>query len=342
MLIVGGIWARELDPECGETYESARFTIGPEQMGNSKYRVLNGNSCPGYSWKTSSPLTAGEYPFEINLPLSPIIAQQPTYVGKTNPIKGIIGYAVNGVPILGPATPSGGDIVIQESGDFDACGGHNNKPHEFSFNAPITGFYHYHIAPGTKVPGGPLCPAALTWYNETKGAHSPLAGFMADGIPIYGLNGAGGKPPTDLDHCGGHSSDKKFYHYHFKATFPYSVECLVGCTDGSMNPLLDNGGGNCVANKTLTAKNDYSSLKNLKISYGGYGVNHTNWTGPALLLVFGFMTFIPATICCICINCAQKREAKEETDRAGKDASFAHQLTYLGEVETLEEMDNIL
>jgi len=41
---------------------------------------------------------------------------------------------------------------------------------------------------------------------------------MADGIPLFGWRGAGGKAPTDLDTCGGHigsgTDEYPFYHYH--------------------------------------------------------------------------------------------------------------------------------
>jgi hypothetical protein len=90
----------------------------------------------------------------------------------------------------------------------------------------------------------------------------------------YGPYTAKNKVPTDLDECGGHSSDSiKFYHYHFQGQYPYSVNCLRGCVDGNLNSRLSS---TCVPSDK---QYDYSSLKGLKISYGGDGVNHTSWTG---------------------------------------------------------------
>ena len=62
---------------------------------------------------------------------------------------------------------------------------------------------------------------------------SPLVGFMADSIPIYGPKGANGSLPEGLDQCNGHASDLPFYHYHFTSNYPYAVDCLWGQLDGS-------------------------------------------------------------------------------------------------------------
>lgn len=56
----------------------------------------------------------------------------------------------------------------------------------------MTGTYHYHSEPG------PGCV-----YSDALGQHSPIFGVMADGIPVYGAYGDGGKAPTNLDECGG-------------------------------------------------------------------------------------------------------------------------------------------
>ena len=60
-------------------------------------------------------------------------------------------------------------------------------------------------------------------------SHSPIVGFLADGIPIYGPRGANGAIPSDLDECNGHDSDQPFYHYHATTNAPYLVQCLKGC-----------------------------------------------------------------------------------------------------------------
>lgn len=155
------------------------------------------------------------------------------------------------------------------------------------------------------------CPEAKLWYNESISGHSPLAGFMADGIPIYGPYTSNSKVPTDLDECGGHSSDAiQFYHYHFQGKYPYSVNCLRGCVDGSFNNKLSSNP--CVAGDI---QHDYSPLKNLVITYGGDGINHTNWTGPACLLAFGFIFFLPSAIFCLIICCSSKN--RDENSKSG-------------------------
>lgn len=191
---------------------------------------------------------------------------------------------------------------------YDQCGGYSSPPYRGPFSVPITGYYHYNAMPGVREPSNSAilyCPEISSWYNESDsvGGHSPLVGFMADGIPIYGPYTKRNKLPTDLDTCGGHSSDaNSFYHYHFQNKYPYSVECLRGCLDGSMNSKLDNG--ECTVD--TTRKYDYSSLLTLDTEYGGNGENHTNWTGPASLLSFGFFLFLPSALFCMCICCSSK------------------------------------
>jgi len=88
------------------------------------------------------------------------------------------------------------------------------------------------------------------------GQHSLLAGFMADGIPLYGPNGVSGTPPTDLDECGGHSSELGMYHYHAQDVYPYTAECLKGCLEGS-------GWANSVNSKACASSGttyDYSAV----------------------------------------------------------------------------------
>ena len=158
----------------------------------------------------------------------------------------------------------------------------------------------------------------LAATTKTISQHSPLVGWMADGIPIYGPYTTSGALPQDLDECGGHSSDDySFYHYHYQPTFPYSVTCLRGCLDGSMNSKL-NSGKYCDVNLTYTTTNnsnltnviDYSYFQYYSTSYGGSTINLPDWTGPITLLAFGFAVFIPACLCCICALCSQKKRAQ--------------------------------
>lgn len=305
MLIVGAIWAKYQYPTCGTDLASSRFILTSI---SSTTRLLSGNSCPGYDWSAQkSTFTAGERHFDITIPTYPKIAKTPTYI-----YEGIIGYALNSVPIYAPGSSAKADAVKVQSVKFDQCGGSDSNPVGFTFNLPITGVYRYFSMPGDGSPMShatpkdtnfKLCSAAANWYNDTaRNAHSPITGFMADGIPIYGPRGRNGSAPSDLDACGGHSSDLPFYHYHFQATYPYSVGCLRGCLDGQFNDALD---GSCNVNTTATLASNYSTIANLTVRYGGVGVNSTDWSGPACLLIFGFIIFIPGMLCCICMMCAK-------------------------------------
>ena len=316
-VIIGATWTKYLEPECGIDINSAKFTISVDK--NSNKRLLNGNGCPGYNWLAQKQSikreTAGEYSFNYELYLNPIISLKPYFVGKTNSFDGPIGIALNGVAIWGPSKSDGDDTIINEYNNYDQCGGISTPPSNFAFSAPITGYYHYRIMPGTSnVLNSPisLCSESIAWYDESKGTsngHSPIIGFMADGIPIYGPYSTKGKQPNDLDICGGHASDEyKYYHYHFQPKYPYSVNCLRGCVDTSMNTKFHDF--SCTPNMTLIAKpskyNDYSSLSTFVIKYGGDGINSTNWSGPASLLAFGFIIFIPSSMCSICICFSSK------------------------------------
>jgi hypothetical protein len=333
MIAIGSTWAHFLKPECGSSYDSARFSIYTDVFTGE--RILEGNACPGYDWSSQSTYnTAGQYDFRYALSSEPRIATTPFYVGMTNPVPGPIGVAMNGIPIYNPSTSEHKDAVKDQHVLFDQCGGFNAAHKDFTFNAPVTGYYHYLELPGVKAltaqtttstaaspssettatttstsplsatsPAQTYCSPSYKWYNESHGKHSPIAGFMADGIPIYGPYSSKGVLPTDLDECGGHSSDDySYYHYHFQLTYPYSVNCLKGCINGAMNAKLHTP--TCAIDNTVSY--DYSSLLTTSISYGGSGKNSTNITGPACLITFGILLVISSITCFSCLYC--KRE----------------------------------
>jgi hypothetical protein len=96
-------------------------------------------------------------------------------------------------------------------------------------------------------------------YTAAAAQHSPQLGWMADGIPIYGPNGAGGVQPADLDVCRGHDSDQGFYHYHGSASY------LVGCLRGCIRTNLGNNGLSSRVRTTCQAadasvKQDYTGV----------------------------------------------------------------------------------
>lgn len=202
MLIIGAIWAKYDSPTCGTAYHTAQFSITPTT--DLTLRKFEGNSCPGYDWRSQSTshnghqTLAGEHKIEFFLTSSPRINRKPFYVGKLYPmlaIDGPIGYALNGIAIYSPVNSNGDDAVLSEGGMFDQCGGHNEPSEDFTFTAKIPGFYHYHSMPGDSLPlahdrNAPttsinFCRDAKEWYIDSS-SHSPLVGFLADGIPIYG------------------------------------------------------------------------------------------------------------------------------------------------------------
>ncbi|CAI5506584.1 unnamed protein product [Closterium sp. Naga37s-1] len=84
---------------------------------------------------------------------------------------------------------------------------------------------------------------SASFWQDAPGQHSPLVGFLADGIPLYDPCGAGGALPSGLDECGGHVGDGSsstgepaFYHYHASSTAPYTVACLKGCSNTTTRP----------------------------------------------------------------------------------------------------------
>jgi len=127
--------------------------------------------------------------------------------------------AINGVQIYGNSDAEDRNAYTYEGSSFDTCYGHPNAQND----------YHYHIQPAATSTCG---------FVQTAGQHSPLFGFMADGIPIYGPLGDDGIAPTDLDYCGGHTDTSySYYHYHLANDYavPYTVNCLRGCIFSNLN-----------------------------------------------------------------------------------------------------------
>ena len=105
--------------------------------------------------------------------------------------RGGIGVAFNGVKYDPPA-PTHAILAAHTIAPLDDHGGHVN-PH---------GGYHYHAVTGS------------TKEILQTDIHSPIIGYAIDGFAIYALLDKNENKPTDLDECGGHSDDKRGYHYH--------------------------------------------------------------------------------------------------------------------------------
>jgi hypothetical protein len=168
------------------------------------------------------------------------------------PVMGALGVALDGVSLFGPTDNEARNALVYEGSSLGTCGSH----------ADGQGELHYHAMPGV-APAGceagtrELCsdviPSDATMCNEVTegpwafyntevqsnsfafgtakdqaGSHALLLGFYADGVPLYGPEGVDGQEVSDLDRCGGHSSDLGFYHYHATRTSPYLIACLRG------------------------------------------------------------------------------------------------------------------
>eukprot|EP00339_Tiarina_fusa_P025278 CAMPEP_0117012566 /NCGR_PEP_ID=MMETSP0472-20121206/10548_1 /TAXON_ID=693140 ORGANISM="Tiarina fusus, Strain LIS" /NCGR_SAMPLE_ID=MMETSP0472 /ASSEMBLY_ACC=CAM_ASM_000603 /LENGTH=1529 /DNA_ID=CAMNT_0004715667 /DNA_START=109 /DNA_END=4698 /DNA_ORIENTATION=+ len=165
--------------------------------------------------------------------------------------EGIVGVAVNGVPIVYEHPGEGANTLL-----FDSCGGHGD----------LANRYHYHIPPvcllrslgGTvpRVSDWWLAPSAETqWPSKAseRGEKSPLVGWAIDGNPIFGPYnpdngelvvpaGAGGPEECSantLDECNGMTLENGIYAYFITPTFPFVPPCLMG--EVPVDAVVDGG-----------------------------------------------------------------------------------------------------
>ena len=123
-----------------------------------------------------------ETPTEIYvIPKDPVKSE--TVQSLSNPIW----IAFNGIRFDAPA-PVDAILAANTIAAFDDCGGHVN---------PVAG-YHYHAET--------WCAPRVT-ENED---HEQLIGFALDGFELYEHN----DEITDLDECGWHTDEVRWYHYH--------------------------------------------------------------------------------------------------------------------------------
>jgi hypothetical protein len=173
---------------------------------DSQFRYIRSKACrQNLEAQGTSALEPETQEFLFILPRNPIFQQQAPPLASLR-FQGVIGVAVNGVPIYSNFRKDGQNALLDE-GKLDHCGGHISE----------SGIYHFH--------SNPVCI-----YENSPGVHSPLVGFMIDGVPIYGNQDQRGLPPTNLDECNGHIDPEiKHYHYHFTPDFPFSIKCFKGC-----------------------------------------------------------------------------------------------------------------
>eukprot|EP00936_MAST-01D_sp_MAST-1D-sp1_P000797 g797.t1 len=238
------IWGNQLLKPyelCGVDASSSAVTITTD----ATTRTISSNGCPGYDWRKARSgkdalVTRAGSPavtrlMTFSLPRQPQMNDLPLDVRKFH---GPIGITLNGVLFYGPSDAAGRDKVRQLGAKLDPCGG----------TALENGQYHYMSTPGDKAPLShyasrnnrfEYCDDLPRHMRSTPGLHSPLLGFMVDGVPIYGPQDVGGVPPADLDECQGHTdAEHPFYHYHTTSNFPYLVGCLRGCISADMHKRI--------------------------------------------------------------------------------------------------------
>ena len=147
------------------------------------------------------PLAASSTTFVV--PLSPqagAASLSPT--GDNNHGQGL---ALNGVP-LAPADPYAFLTGANNIAPLDRFGGH----------ATLQYVYHYHGIPTSYFNCSQGWDAVQqTWSTSAPdGQHSPLIGWMLDGLPAFGPFSNGGTLPTDLNSCRAHSHAPYGMHYH--------------------------------------------------------------------------------------------------------------------------------
>jgi hypothetical protein len=211
-------WTREGKPtvEGDVQWPGSSITLSIE----GDQRIVRANSLPKHATGEfpirqdtrayqydRNPNSIREQTVLLRLPLNPVLSDEAHCVPM-----GMIGFALSGVAIFNAFDLQGRDAPAYEI--QDKCNGHPERD----------GRYHYHD-----------WSSCMQDANVKTNQHSPLAGYMLDGIPIYGSRGVGGKVLSnrDLDECHGHKHSvlidgklQQRYHYHFTEEFPYTIGCF--------------------------------------------------------------------------------------------------------------------
>ena len=139
---------------------------------SATYAYVSTNSIPSHTmgpWK-ANPNDASGQGYTFKIPLSITQATSHETVGL-----GTVGVWKNGVSIYSPEDGRSynnrgvwfRNAYVFEAISFDSCKGHPQ----------LQGVYHYHI--------NPIC---LYSYQDSS-VHSPILGYMFDGVPVYGSYG---------------------------------------------------------------------------------------------------------------------------------------------------------
>ena len=229
--IDGNTWdaGEKVNIDGSVAWSNAQFSLSV--AGNS--RIISGNGLPVDSTTGIFPIRSDdpayqydrnpnqitEHTISLTLPKDPQLGT-PSCLGG-----GMIGIALNGVPIFDGLDAEGRDAVAHEV--QDSCNGHPDKD----------GVYHYH-GPSSCIPG----------------ANKPdtLIGYALDGFGIYSdIDESGNEiKNSDLDACHGTTSPivwdgKKvtMYHYVLTQEYPYTLGCFKGSNVFHVSQMPRQGSG---------------------------------------------------------------------------------------------------
>jgi YHYH protein len=219
--IHGDTWdlSQKLHVQGKVMWPDAEFRISLQLTGSVPARLVTGNNLPVDTPTGTFPVGYDDPAFEIDRNPNSIAAQNLSFLLPAHPAPagsascvpmGMIGIALNGVPIYNALDDAGRDAVAHEVQDL--CSGHPQ----------MQGQYHYH-GPSPCLP------------NQT--ANETLIGYALDGFGIYSIYDAQGRElaDADLDECHGRSSEIDWdgsrtvmYHYVLTREYPYTIGCFRG------------------------------------------------------------------------------------------------------------------
>ena len=217
--IHGATWdaTRKLWVQGEVSWPDARFSL----QTTATERLLSGNALPVGQTTGVFPVARTDPAYLLDRNPNAITQQPLGFALPRQPVldalaearclpMGMVGVALNGVPIFNALDAAGRDAVAHEV--QDRCNGHPQA----------RGIYHYH---------GPSDCLAGSHGNNV------LLGYALDGFGIYSGQGDDGRELTnaDLDECHGRTSPVMWegqvvpiYHYVMTREYPYTLGCYRG------------------------------------------------------------------------------------------------------------------
>jgi hypothetical protein len=216
-------------------------TIVDDALRDVAHMMVRSNAVPDHLVQVPSDTTApGNLPLEdqvdgLLLPAQPIEIRIPLnpkldVVILEVPLGGVVGVALNGVPIVSYLDRFGHNTVAGEWAEtVDSCDGFQRVqsivgPQLLFGDELPSEMYSYRSLP--------ICLGDFSTTQSVLGTPSPLIGYALDGFAIYGPYDEHGRLPVDLDRCNGRVNAKGNFQYHTTSTPPYTVGCFRGSLDG--------------------------------------------------------------------------------------------------------------